>query len=141
VVSELEARLRLRGAPGFVATLPLPQSSRPQEPAGLQGQAMAPPEPADSSKPFLLPGKIVVATRPFWQGLPGDEHQVIPVLLASYHTDMSAAAIQSTLDWMRYQRADMARYLCEWVETWRQNHYSAEATLDMLTTMLGNMQR
>ena len=140
MVSELEARLRLRGAPGFVATLPPPQSSRPQEPAGLQGQAMAPPEPADSSKPFLLPGNIVVATRPFWQGLPGDEHQVIPVLLASYRTDMSAAAIQSTLDWMRYQRADMARYLCEWVGTWRQNHYS-EATLDMLTTMLGNMQR
>jgi len=140
VVSELEARLRLRGTPGFLATLPPPQSSRPDQSAELQGQATAPPEPADS-KPLLLPGNIVTATRPFWQGMPGDEHQVIPVLLASYRTDMSAAAIQSTLDWMRYQRADMARYLCEWVSTWRQNNYFAEATLNMLTAMLRNMQR
>ena len=101
MVSELEARLRVRGTPGFLATLPSPQSSRPDQSAELQGQAMVPHEPADSSKPFLLPdGNLVVATRPFWQGLPGDEHQVIPVLLASYRTDMSAAAIQSTLDWI-----------------------------------------
>jgi len=42
---------------------------------------------------------------------------------------------------MRYQRADMARYISEWISRWRQNRYSAEATLGMLTDMLRNMQR
>jgi len=113
----------------------------PDRPAGLSGQAIAPPKPAASSKPALLPGNIAEATRPFWQGLPGNEHQVIPVLLASYGTDMSATEIQSALDWMRYQRADMARYLCEWISRWRLHNYSAEATLKMLIDMLRNMQR
>ena len=139
VLSELEAQLR--GAPGRLATLPQPQSSMPDQPAGLSGQAMAPPEPAASCKLFLLPGNIAEATRPFWQGSPGDEHQVIPVLLVSYGTDMSAAEIQSALDWMSYQRADMARYLCEWISQWRLHNYSTEATLKMLIDMLHNMQR
>jgi len=140
VVSELEAQLR--GAPGrLVTTLPQPQQSMPDRPAGLSGQAIAPPEPAATSKPALLPGNIAEATWPFWQGVPGDEHQVIPVLLSSYTTDMSAADLQSALDWMRYQQADMARYLSDWISRWRLHNYSAEATLKMLIDMLRNMQR
>jgi len=115
----------------------------PDRPAGLlgQGQAIAPPEPAATSKPALLPGNIAEATRPFWQGMPGDEHQAIPVLLSSYSTDMSAADIRSALDWMCYQRADMSRYLCDWISRWRLHNYYAEATLKMLIEMLRNMQR
>ena len=43
--------------------------------------------------------------------------------------------------WMRYQRADMARYLCKWISRWWLHNYSAEATLKMLIDMLRNMQR
>jgi len=140
VVSELEAQLR--GAPGrLVTTLPQPQQSMPDRPAGLSDRAIAPSEPAATSKPALLPGNIAEATRPFWQGVPGNDHQVIPVLLSSYTTDMSAADIQSALDWMRYQRADMARYLSDLISRWWHHNYSTEATLKMLVDKLSNMQR
>jgi len=139
VVSNLEAQLS--GAPGpLVAALPQHQL-RPEEAVGLPGPATAPPDPTVTSKPTLLPGNIAEATRPYWQGRPEDEHKVIPVLPSAYSTDMSAADIQSVLNWMRYQRDDMSRYLLEWIDRWRQNHYSAEATLEMVADMLRNMQR
>jgi len=141
VVSDLEAQLR--GAPGPLATA-LPQQqlpSIPEQAGGSTGPAMAPPEPTASSKPTLLPGNIAEATRPYWQGRPKDDQHVIPVLLSAYSTDMSATDIQSALNWMRYQRVDMARYLSEWISRWRLHNYSVEATLKMLTEILRNMQR
>ena len=113
----------------------------PEQAVGLPGPAMAPPEPTVTSKPTLLPGNIAEATRPYWQGRPEDEHRVIPVLMSSYSTDMSAADIQSILNWMRYQHHDMSRYILEWIDRWRQHPYSAEATLGMVADMLHNMQR
>ena len=141
-VSELDALLR--GAlDTMVAALLRPQPT-PEEAVGAlplqgaSGPATAPPNP--TAKPTLLPGNIAEVTRPYWQRRPEDEHRVIPVLMSAYSTTMSAAEIQSALNWMRYQRHDMARFLLEWVDQWQQHNYTAKATLDMMTQMLRNFQ-
>jgi len=117
VVSDLEAQLR--GALGpLVTALPQQQQPRPEQAVGLPRPAIASPEPTVTSKPTLLPGNIAEATRPYWQGWPDDEHSVIPVLMSAYSTNMSAADIQSALNWMWYQRHDMSRYILEWIDRW-----------------------
>jgi len=141
VVSELEAQLR--GAPGRLATtLPLPQQSLPDRPAGLSDQVIAPSEPTATSKPALLPGNIAEATRPFWQGVPGTStrlylccccpiRQICPLPTSSLLSTGCGTSERTWLD-IRLDQPVAAPSIYQ---------YTAEATLKMLVDMLRNMQR
>jgi len=44
------------------------------------------------------------------------------------------------MNWMRFQRQDMARFLTECLDHWQQHGYSPEAMVGMLCQMLQNLQ-
>jgi len=99
------------------------------------------PPASPVSKPKLKPEHIAQATRPYWQGRREEERGVIPTLLSAYSSSLTIEDLQSILNWMRFQRGELAGYLLEWVTRWRQNGYSADATLGMLTDTLSQMWR
>jgi len=67
--------------------------------------------------------------------------RIIPELLSTYASVMSEDHIQASLNWMRLQRQDMARFLAQWIERWRQHGYSPESILQMLSQLLQNLCR
>jgi len=83
----------------------------------------------------------VDAARPVWQACYEDEYHIIPNMLATYETFMSEDHIHASLNWMRFQWQDMARFLVEWVQCWRQHGYSPDNILEMLLQLLQNLQR
>ena len=97
-----------------------------REPVRDAGTATAPPNSAVTPKPPLQPQHLLEVARPYWQGHTEDEHRVIPALLSTYASVMTQDQVRASLNWMRFQRQDMARFLAELIARWRGHGYSPE---------------